>query len=50
MTQVTEFGEAEVDAYIRVDRKDGRVEFYHIVDEQNIPITAEEYAAAHQEG
>lgn len=49
MSQVTQFGEAEVDAYIRVDRRNGATEHIHVVNGTNQPITAAEYAAATQE-
>lgn len=49
MTQPSQFGDAELDAYARVDRADGSTEYFHIVDGTNVPITAVAYATATQE-
>jgi hypothetical protein len=50
MTQPWAYGEAELDSYIKVDRANGTVEHYHVVNGANVPITAAEYAAAQQGG
>lgn len=50
MTQTTQMGEAELDSYIRVGRRNGDVEYFHVVNQMNVPITADAYAAATQEG
>lgn len=46
--QQTAFGEAELDTYLRVDRADGSVEFYHLIDGANLPITEAEYMEANR--
>lgn len=47
MTQMTSLGEAEVDAYVKARRAaTGLFEYFHVVDGENIPLTAEEYSAA----
>lgn len=46
MSQITQLGEAELDAYAKVQRRAGGVEYFHLVDGVNVPITAAEYAAA----
>lgn len=50
MTQLTNIGEAEIEAYMRVARADGTVEFYRIVDGENVSISEAEYATANKEG
>lgn len=49
MSQTTQHGKAEIDTWIKVDRANGAVEYYHVVNEENVTITAAEYAAAHEE-
>lgn len=49
MSQDTTFGEAVLDVYAKVDRADGSVEYYRVLDGENVPITAAEYAAANEE-
>lgn len=49
MTQPTQFGEAELDSYIRVERKDGTTEFFHVVNGENVPISAAQYVKAMEE-
>lgn len=44
------FGEAELDAYMKIIRHNGVVEHFHVVDGNNEPMTAAEYAAATKEG
>lgn len=46
MSQWTGFGEAELDSYIRVERKNGTSEFFHVVNGQNVPISAAQYEQA----
>ncbi len=43
MTKDTVFGEAELITYMKVEKKDGRVFYYKVVDGQNIEITEKEY-------
>lgn len=45
MAQDTVFGTANMDSYIKVEKKDGRAFYYKVVDEQNIEITEQEYLA-----
>jgi hypothetical protein len=44
MTQLTQMGEAELDLFIRVDRKDGTREYFRVINGVNHPISAAEYA------
>lgn len=46
MSQITQLGEAELDSFVRVDRKDGTREFFHVVNGLNIPISAAQYEQA----
>lgn len=46
MSQITQFGEAELDSFLRVDRADGSVEFFHVVNGQNVPLSAAQYEQA----
>lgn len=50
MSQITQHGEAELDSWIKVQRVSGVVEHFHVVDGENIPMTAEAYADAMKEG
>lgn len=43
MSQQTVFGEVEVDAMLKVQKADGTIEYYRVVDGQNIEITEQEY-------
>ena len=43
MTQHTAFGGTELTAYLKVEKKNGEVRYYKVVDEQNIEISEEEY-------
>lgn len=43
MSQQTVFGEAEVDAMLKVTKADGSVKYFRVVNDQNIEITEEEY-------
>lgn len=43
MGQATAFGDAEASALLRVDKADGRVEFYRVLDSQTVQITQAEY-------
>jgi len=45
MTQITSIGEADVEAFIKVDRVNGTTEFYRVLNGENIPISKEEYMA-----
>lgn len=49
MSQVTQFGEAEVDTFIKVDRADGNCEHFHVVNGVNVPISATQYEQATKE-
>lgn len=44
----TKFGTKFPPSYIKVEKVDGRVLYYKVVDEQNIEITEQEYNAAHE--
>lgn len=46
MSQSTQLGEAELDAFVRVDRKDGTTEFFHLVNGVNVPMSREQYEQA----
>lgn len=46
MSQATQFGEAELDSWIRVDRANGDTEFFHVVNGVNVPICAADYTQA----
>lgn len=48
MSQTTAIGEVEVSATMAVTRKDGTVEYYKVVNEQNVPITKDQYEALNQ--
>lgn len=48
MAQETVFGDAEVSAWIKVERANGNVEFYKVIDKQNVAISKEEYEEAHR--
>lgn len=41
--QQTAFGDVEVDAFARVDRADGTVEFYRIANGEHVRISEAEY-------
>lgn len=43
MSQQTVFGEVEVSALLKVNKADGSVKYYRVVNDQNIEITEEEY-------
>ena len=43
MNQHTAFGGAEVTAYLKVEKKNGEVRYYKVVDGQNVEISEEEY-------
>lgn len=43
------FGTKFPPSYIKVEKVDGRVMYYKVVDEQNIEITEQEYKDAHKE-
>lgn len=43
MSQPTAFGEAELETFLRVDRKDGSTEFYRVADGVTTPISRDEY-------
>lgn len=43
MSQITQIGEADLETFIKVEKKDGRVLYFRVVDEQNIEITEQEY-------
>lgn len=46
MSQITQIGEAELDAFMRVDRADGSHEYFHVVNGMNVPMTREQYEQA----
>ena len=48
--QHTSLGDAEAEAYIRVDRASGTAEFYYVKNGIQRSISETEYLAAHQEG
>lgn len=50
MGQVTSFGEANLVSYIKVEKKDGTIIYYKVVDGQNTEITEQEYLADNEEG
>lgn len=50
MSQSTQLGEAELDAYVRVDRADGTTEFFHVVNGLNLPMTRAQYEQATEGG
>lgn len=39
MTQVTAFGEAELECFGKVDRASGQTEFFRVVDGENVEIS-----------
>lgn len=43
MSQQTVFGEVELSALLKVDKADGSVKYYRVINDQNIEITEEEY-------
>ncbi len=43
MSQKTVFGDAEISAYLKVDKANGNVLYYKVVNGQSIEITEEEY-------
>lgn len=43
MAQHTAFGAASLVTYIRVDKADGSILYYKVVDEENVQITEQEY-------
>lgn len=43
MSQQTVFGEAEVDALLKVKKADGTTKYYHVVNGENVEISEEEY-------
>lgn len=49
MTQGTAFGEASLDAYLKVEKANGTTRYIQVVDGQNIEITEAAYLAAHKE-
>ena len=50
MSQSTSLGQATMTTYIKVEKQDGSVLYYKVVDEQNIEITEQEYLANIKEG
>lgn len=50
MTDSNTHGEAELDAYMKVARVGGTIEYYRVVNQVNVPITVGQYVAATQEG
>lgn len=45
MAQDTAFGKATLTTYMKVEKKDGRVIYYKVVDDENIELTEQEYLA-----
>jgi hypothetical protein len=50
VSQAWAYGQAETDTYIAVRRKrTNQLEYYHVVGDENIPISASEYDKAVQQ-
>lgn len=43
MAQSTTLGDAEVDALLKVEKADGSMKYFHVVNGQNVEISEEEY-------
>lgn len=43
MAQDTAFGSTEMITLFKVEKTDGRITYYKVVDEKNIEITSDEY-------